>query len=182
MKSLKTSLIMLLMALFTVSAAWCDVPEELLVIDKELAVLSASNEDKDMQREKELKARELELFAGLLKSEEAAANFLQLAASSDTGLAARFMSRLRFEVTQEGRSDLKFLLEDWASKIEGESAQIRSKKKVAFIYGSEVNLLDGQWHNAPDGRRFWISNEYPDIILSPAEYQKYLKSATVVED
>jgi hypothetical protein len=179
MKSFKIALVILIMALFTVSAAWCDVADDLLQIDAELAAIAAAGDESATAREDALKKQENELFALLLASEEKAAGFLDRVAAVAPELTARFLARLRFEVVHEGRVDLGALLDKW---LGNENSASRTKKKVAFIYGCEVNLLDGEWHNAPDGRRFWISNEFPDIILSPAEYQRYAKTAAVIEE
>lgn len=170
------------MALGNTSMARCDVAEDLLSIDKELSALSSNSYDKARQREKELKTREDELFAELFKSEELVVKFMQLVSSSNAGLSTRFMTRLRFEVSHEDRGNLKFLAESLVDAKEDGMAPSRTDKKIVFIYGSEVNLSDGLWRNAPDGRRFWVSNEFPDIILSPAEYHRYLKSAATIDN
>ena len=107
--------------------------------------------------------------------------FIDAAEASDSDILGRFYDRVRFEIAHENRSDLSYLLEAWHGE-DGLPMPDRSKKKIAMIYGSEVNLLDGEWRKASDGRRFWVSNEYPDIVLSAAEYKKYLNSATTVED
>jgi len=182
MNSLKTFMLVLLIASFTVSAAWSNtVADELVSINNQLENLVNSEKPADLDLENTLRARETELFTELLKSEKTASEFLQVAFEKARGQAERFLARVRFEVVHEGREDLRTVLEKWSSNLDGSSAS-RSKKKVAFIYGCEVNLYDGEWRTAPDGRRFWVSNEYPDIILSPAEYQKYLKTAATVED
>ncbi len=175
-------MLVLLIASFTVSAAWSNtVADELVSINNQLENLVNSEKPADLDLENTLRARETELFTELLKSEKTASEFLQVAFEKARGQAERFLARVRFEVVHEGREDLRTVLEKWSSSLDGSSVS-RSKKKVAFIYGCEVNLYDGEWRTAPDGRRFWVSNEYPDIILSPAEYQKYLKTAATVED
>ncbi len=58
----------------------------------------------------------------------------------------------------------------------------RGKKKIAMIYGRPVDMRDGEWHETPDGKRYWTSNESPDIVLSPAKYRRYLATASEVEE
>jgi hypothetical protein len=91
------------------------------------------------------------------------------------------VGHLQFEINQEKRNDLKHFLDEYQKTWEDESSWVKGKKKIAYIYGYEVNLRDGEWRHTPDGKRFWVSNEYPEIILSPAEYRRYSQSATVVE-
>ncbi len=178
MKVNRLTLLVLIITLFTVSAAWCDVVADLIANDKELeARISSGSVPDDLVP---LQLRESELFTSLMNSKEEIQRFIETAEVSGPAVLARFYDRLKFEIAQERRSDLSFLVDEWHG--EGNSGQPSRNKKIAMIYGSEVNLLDGQWHNASDGRRFWVSNEYPDIVLSAAEYKKYLNSATTVED
>ncbi|MBU1109613.1 MAG: hypothetical protein KKB51_23225 [Candidatus Riflebacteria bacterium] len=180
MKKMKMAVI-LWMACFCLSGmAYGDNIEDLLNIDRELIDISGQEIEKTAARESELMVRENQLFSVIVNSSEDVEKLIEALPASGSGLDERFKSRLRFEIGQESRKDLQFLLEKWESG-EGSSATVRGKK-VAYIYGCEVNLYDGQWHNAPDGRRFWVSNEYPDIVLSPAEYKRYKQSAQTVPD
>ncbi len=179
MKVNRLTFLVLFIALFTVSAAWCDVVADLMANNKKIdaALESRNGSGADVS----LKLRESELFASLLNSKEDILRFIEAAEASDTEMLQRFYDRVRFEVAHEKRSELSFLVEGWHGEDDSDRTS-RSKKKIAYIYGSEVNLLDGEWRNASDGRRFWVSGEYPDIVLSAAEYKKYLKTATTVED
>ena len=163
------------------SSAWCDTVDELISIDSKLVKLSQSEHDLATEAESLLKKEEIKLFDRMLKSKNEIEKFVKLGDKFESGLEKRFVSRLKFAVNQESRSDLKAYLDDWTSAW-GDGATVRGKKKIAFIYGNEVNLLDGEWRNSPDGKRFWVSNEYPNVILSPAEYRRYAQTAVVIED
>ncbi len=174
--------VILWMACFCLSGmAYGDNISELLEIDRELVKIAGQDVADTATRESELRARENSLFSSVINSSEDIEKLVSALASTGSGLDERFKSRLRFEVGQEHRKDLQILLDKWQGMNEGSSAYVRGKK-IAYIYGCEVNLRDGQWHTAPDGRRFWVSNEYPDIVLSPAEYKRYLASAVDVDD
>jgi len=175
MNSLKTTMILLMMALFSVSAVWCNtITGELVAINEQFIGLVDSDQAEFAEREKSLLAVEARLFKNLLRSEKASSEFLKKIAQEKGGQTERFLAHIRFEVSHEGRDDLKPLLQKW-EKVSDAPAEGQSREKTVSIYGCEVNLLDGEWRNAPDGRRFWISNEFPEIILSPAEYQRYFK-------
>ena len=181
MKVRNLTLLVLFISLFTLSAAWCDVVEDLIANDKQLENL-ADKTDQTESIATELRVRESAMFEQLLESKEDSQRFATTVGDSHSSLFARFIARIRFEISHEKRSELNFLIENQNNPFEGESATVRDNKKVVFIYGCEVNLLDGEWRNAPDGRRFWISNEYPDIVLSPAEYRRHFKNASSIDD
>ncbi|PKL48104.1 MAG: hypothetical protein CVV42_10605 [Candidatus Riflebacteria bacterium HGW-Riflebacteria-2] len=173
--------VILWMACFCLSGmAYGDNISELLDIDSELVNIAGQDVADTAALESELRARENILFSSVINSSEDIERLIPALASTGSGLDERFKSRLRFEIGQEHRKDLQILLDKIQGMEEGPSASVRGKK-IAYIYGCEVNLRDGQWHTAPDGRRFWVSNEYPDIVLSPAEYKRYLASATDVD-
>lgn len=174
--------LLLVMILVVASAAWCDVIDDLALIDSELAKINQSELKTSVEFEQKLKAAEAKLLDKLFASKEALQKFVKIGNKFESGLDARFVSRLKFEVNQENRIDLKAYLDDWTNTWGDDGATVRGKKKIAYIYGNEVNLMDGEWHNTPDGKRFWVSNEYPDVVLTPAEYRRYAQSATTVED
>lgn len=176
MKVNMLTLLVFIMALFTVPAARCDVVADLMAND---AMINSAVSGEATSVPAQL--HESELFTSLLASRPDMLRFIDTAEVSDSDILARFYDRVRFEIAHENRSDLNYLLEAWHGE-DNLPMPDRSKKKIAMIYGSEVNLLDGEWRKASDGRRFWVSNEYPDIVLSAAEYKKYLNSATTVED
>jgi hypothetical protein len=104
-----------------------------------------------------------------------------LAAEIETGMLS-FFDRVQFKIAYEGRDDLKPVLEMLKRTIQERPAVERGKKKIANIGGREVDLYDGEWRTAPDGRQFWVSNEYGDIVLSPAEFRRYSATAVIVND
>ncbi len=181
MKKLKIAAILLMACFFLSGMVYGDNINALLDIDRELVELSSQNLEITAARESELREKENKLVSTIINSNEEIEKLISALTSSDSGLNERFKSRLRFEISQEHRNDLQVFLDKWQGSGEGPSATVKGKK-VAYIYGCEVNLQDGQWRNAPDGRRFWVSNEYPDIVLSPAEYKRYVASATEIED
>jgi len=173
--------VILWMACFCLSGmAYGDNISELIDIDRELVKIAEQDVADTAARESELRARENALFSSVINSGEDLEKLVPALSSTGSGLDERFKSRLRFEIGQEHRKDLQILLDKIQGMEEGPSASVRGKK-IAYIYGCEVNLRDGQWHTAPDGRRFWVSNEYPDIVLSPAEYKRYMASAVDME-
>lgn len=175
--------LLVVMILVAASSAWCDPVDDLLKIDSELASLPQNELSRSIQDESRLKAEETKIFAKIIESKEAIKKFIKLGNRFESGSAFRFVTKLKFEVNQENRTDLKAYLDDWKDTWGDDfGATIKGKKKIAYIYGNEVNLMDGEWRYAPDGKRFWVSNEYPDIILSPAEYRRYAQSASVVYD
>lgn len=178
MKIRRLTLLVLIIALFTVSAAWCDVIDDLMANDRQLAGFSAATGSAAADLTA-LQLRESELFAALLQSDEDIKKFVSQAEATDSEILNRFYDRVRFEVSHEKRSELSFLIEDLN---DGAGATDARNKKIVFIYGSEINLLDGEWRSSPDGRRFWVSNECPDIVLSPAEYKRHFKNAATVEE
>lgn len=180
--NIKRLAVILWMACFCLSGmVYADNISELIDIDRELVEIAGQDIAETAARESELRARESQLFSSVINSNEEIELLISTLANSASGLDERFKSRLRFEINHERRNDLQILLDKWQNTGEGPSAAVRGKK-IAYIYGCEVNLYDGQWRTAPDGRRFWVSNEYPDIVLSPAEYKRYLASAEEVEE
>ncbi|HNW33666.1 MAG TPA: hypothetical protein PKM25_01950 [Candidatus Ozemobacteraceae bacterium] len=129
-----------------------------------------------------LRVRESELTNRLLANEEELNRVAARAAEIETGMRDRLIGRIQFEVSQEGRASLAGALQALQLAQSNDPNSERSKKKVAMIYGRPVDMRDGEWHETPDGKRYWTSNEYPDIVLSPAEYRRYLSTASEVEE
>jgi hypothetical protein len=79
------------------------------------------------------------------------------------------LNRLRFCVHQEQQSELlQFIPEAYVDRIQSGTSTPFSGAKT------QPDLTRGTWHQTPDGRRFWVSETNPEIILSPAEYQHFL--------
>lgn len=180
MKNRNLISLMVIILLVAAASAWCDTVDELIDIDSQLAALSQGELEQVADLESALKNKEMNLFDKLMNSQESLEKFVKNGDKFASGTEKRFVSRLKFAVNHENREELKAYLDEW-DKSWGDGATVRGKKKIAYIYGNEVNLLDGEWRNTPDGKRFWVSNEYPDIILTPAEYRRYAQSAVVVE-
>lgn len=142
------------------------VYERSLITDLESGIRSEIN----------VRMREAELTNKLL-ADEAELNLVAArAAELESGMRARLIGRLQFEISQEGRAGLNGVLQMFLA-ANGDDSSISRGRKIAIIYGREVDMRDGEWHETPEGKRYWTSNEYPDIVLSPAEYRRYLSTA-----
>ena len=182
----KPSLV-LIAALFLLSMSVAAAHADSLVKDfeslsQEYHRTSAMDLSQAVPLERSLKNVEDDLIERLLKSKQALHDLSRRASSLEAGLLSRLVKRLQFEVVQEGRAELKPMLTTFWSAYKQAPTIDRGKKKIAFISGCEVNLLDGEWNYAPDGRRYWTSNEYPDIVLTAAEYRRYSANAQIVYD
>ncbi len=182
MKNVIAFAIILLFTAVSIGPAMAGTAEDFLALGRqyELDALSPVNQSSD--RELSLNSREQELTNRLLASEEELAKVAARAGELELGLLARLIARVQFEITQEGRTSLQPSLKALMASFQSLGGDLRGKKKIANIYGNEVNLLDGEWNTTPDGRRYWTSNEYPDIILTPADYRRYMATAVTVED
>lgn len=156
---------------------------DFFALSRELELSSSQTPEPSGTTAGSLALREQEVTARLLASPEELETVITHADTIEPGLLARLIERLKFEITQENRTALQSSCQALQSALQsGFGVDDRGKKKIANIYGREVDLLDGEWNTAPDGRRFWTSNEYPDIVLTPAEYRRYMATAVVVED
>lgn len=140
------------------------------------------NSSADNVSEKKLNLEESEVFYKLLKSKIELDKLVAKADKLETGLLKRLRDRLQFEVTYENRIDLNPYLEKINEVWNSNKPVVKSKRKISYIYGNEVDLLNGSWQGTKDGHKFWVSNEYNDIVLSPAEYRKYSREATIVDE
>lgn len=129
--------------------------------------------------EMKLGDQEAKLTEQILASEQETSKLAEKAGLLNQGMVRRLVTKVQFKINHENRTDLQGVLKT----LSGMSEQMmRGKKKIAYIAGREVNLMDGEWRESPDGRQYWVSNEYPEIILSPAAYRKYAATAVTVED
>ncbi len=165
-----------------ITPALAGVAEEFMGLNREyeLNVLTTLHDSRG--RGLTLNSREKELTDRLMASEEELGKVAAQAVKLELGLLTRLIARVQFEILQEGRTTLQSALTALRAAFQAQTIDDRGKKKIAYIYGREVDLLDGEWKTAPDGRRYWVSNEYPDIILSSADYRRYLATAVTVED
>lgn len=147
------------------------VYERELITDLESGIRSEIN----------VRVREADLTNRLLADETELNLVAARAAELESGMRARLIGRLQFEISQEGRASLNGVLQLFLA-AHGDDASVARGKKIAIIYGREVDMRDGEWHETPEGKRYWTSNEYPDIVLSPAEYRRYLSTAHNVPD
>lgn len=182
MKILNRNLFLVLISLFLVVPGWCDPVDELLEIDKKLIALSESSDAESLQLEVQLRVLEARVFKRLFQSKEALGKFVKLSNQFSADLGKRFIGQLQFEISHGNRSDLQPILDAYKKVRKDESSMLRRiSGKIAYVYGCAVNLRDGEWRHTPDGKRFWVSNGYPEIVLTPAEYRRYFQSAKTVE-
>ena len=158
------------------------VAEDFIELGRQIELSSSQSLEESAFREVSLSSRESELTKSLLASEDELGKVAGRAASLEPGLLSRLISRVKFEITQENRFGLQPSCQALQAAFQPTGHEEKGKKKIANIYGREVALMDGDWNTAPDGRRFWTSNEYPDIVLTPAEYRRYMATAVTVED
>ena len=150
-----------------------------------------------------LKAREAALSAKLFEVPEPLNNLVSQSEKLEKGLLNRMVERLSFKVNHEKREDLREALDTFlkASNRMGnpfneDSTQPSGKKadkarvgKISEVLaiseetksGSreperKIDLNNGNWNTTSDGKKFWISNDNPEVMLTPAEFQRVLIS------
>ncbi|HOY69099.1 MAG TPA: hypothetical protein PLP29_19660 [Candidatus Ozemobacteraceae bacterium] len=182
-KMLKRIVLLVVVLLPLASAAFAGpVADEFIGLGRAYERAVITDFESGIGNEITLRLRESELLKKLLADEAELALVAARAAEIETGLRARLIDRVRFELAQEGRTSLSGVLEALVTAQKADPNDERGKKKIAMIYGRPVDMRDGEWHETPDGKRYWTSNEYPEIVLSPAEYRRYLATASEVEE
>ena len=132
-----------------------------------------------------LQTREAALAEQIIGSPAELDRLVALAPQIEIGLLKRLVSRIQFKVSQEGVETLSGNLQTLRSSFEerrSPSSALRVKKRIANIGGRQVDLLDGEWRSTADGRQFWVSNEYSDIVLTAADYRRYWATSTTVDE
>ncbi len=153
--------------------------DDFLALGRQYEQLGILEPDQGFAESSVLSQKEHQLLGQIVNSGADLKEVTEKAQSVEAGLLSRLIDKVRFEVTLEKRGDLEPALK----ALEGQFQNLsRTKKKVANIGGRQVNLLDGEWRESPDGRRYWVSGEFPDIVLSAAEYRRYMATAVVVDD
>lgn len=183
MKQRAFGVLLLLVVLVSASSAFAvSLTEEFLALGASYEKNVSLDLPEGVSNELSLREREALLVEKLLGSPDELASVSTQVASLEAGMLSRLADRVQFKIALEGREDLKPVLGMLQRTLQGSSMAERGKKKIANIGGREVDLYDGEWRTAPDGRQFWVSNEYGDIVLSPAEFHRYSASAVVVND
>lgn len=176
MKSLIYLLLAILIGCGNVYAVEPELMERLARIDAQIAALTRIETSEAILMEKNLIARENALFSQLLSDSAALEGFVQMSDRLVSGMPQRFSQRLRFEVNQEKRVELIPMLDS----LQPSASEVRDRAVEpvnVFVCGVEVDLKNGEWHQSPGSSRFWVSAEYPWLILSPVEYRYHLNSA-----
>lgn len=181
MKHIRIFAAVVISLLLLTSTGFVDPATDLMSLGHELEKLHSLEPSKAASKEKALYALERKLTDKLISDKSELAEFLAGASDIPVSIMNRLVARISFEIIHENRSELLPELNTIIKKRAAGSENLR-KKKIAYIYGREVNLLDGEWRLTPEGKRFWVSNEYPDLFLSAAEYRRYLATAIVVDD
>lgn len=176
----KFFLVIVLIMLISVTPAYCGTADDFKNLGENYKKLGTTQVKESALQERTLQIKEAELFYKLLNTRSELDIIIRNSNSIEVSLLKRFRDRLQFEVSYENRKDLKPVLDQLSIKLQNDLIEEISKKKIAYIYGNEINLLNGEWQNTPDGHRFWISSEFSDIVLSPAEFRKYIESSTTV--
>lgn len=176
----KIFLVIVFTMLISVTPAYSGAADDFKSLGESYKKLEKIHAKESALKERSLNIKESALFYKLLNTRAELDIIIRESNSIEVSLLKRFRDRLQFEVSYEKRLDLKPVLEQLSMKLQSDIIEEVSKKKIAYIYGNEVNLLNGDWQNTTDGHRFWISTEYPDIVLSPAEFRKYVEASTTV--
>ncbi|MBF0409738.1 MAG: hypothetical protein HQM10_20525 [Candidatus Riflebacteria bacterium] len=166
----------------SMSEANVSVVEDFISLSRVYESASFDHSLNNVKVEKELLDKENKCSEMLLASADNIALLFQKTAYIEKSLLNRLAQRITFKITLEGRSDLMASLTLTRERLSNYRPDVRTKKKIANIGGRQVDLYDGEWNTAPDGRQYWVSNEYSDIILSAAEYRRYAATAVVVDD
>ena len=174
MKKLRIVLVVCAALICGSSVLLADVADELIQIGERYRLLEKLELKEAIKQESIIKADEKALVEVAFSSIKELESITQKADEIPAEVWNRLITKIKFEVNHEKRIELKPILESWV-KFNKNPSNVGPEKKTVIIYGNIVNLKDGQWQRNPDGRRFWISNEYSDIILSPAEYRRYMK-------
>jgi|GEM_PF-1292712 len=159
-----------------------DISEEFYALGKAYERSSGLDIEQASRDDGLLMQKENILTNKILASEKDLLKLCERASQIEVGLLERLIKRIQFQVTQENKEALTPTLRILKTTYNNGIKVVRGKKKIAQIGGQEVNLLDGEWNETPDGKRYWVSNEYPDIILTPAEYRRYMATAVTVEE
>lgn len=153
------------LAVAMISPAICsDLAEDFLALNLEFRKLKNS----DPAAESVMQSREALLSAKLFESQEALKHLTSRSGELEKGLLNRMVERLTFKVNHEKREDLREALEGFLKATN----RINTGQKGT----SGLDLNNGKWNTTPDGKKFWTSAENPEVILTPAEFQRVLIS------
>ena len=179
MKKFTAGLFALLLICLSSSLWATDSVDELLSLNARYEKTFAMPLEAAVAQEAALKSQEAVLVDQILAQPADLSKLVSCSSQLYASVLQRLIQRLQFRIAQEDRKEYRDSLQALQKSAE---TTVRGKKKVASIGGCEVNLRDGEWRESPDGRQYWVSNEYPDIVLTPAEYRKYAASAVIVEE
>lgn len=180
-KLLKRSIVLVLVLLPLAVAAFAgSIADEFIGLSRTYDRALITDLESGISSEINLRVRETELTNRLLADEIELNRVAARAVEIETGMRFRLLGRVQFEVSQEGRISLAGALH--ALQIAHDKDPNSRSEKIAMINGRPVDMRDGEWHDTPDGKRYWTSNKYPDTVLSPAEYRRYLSNASEAKD
>ena len=181
----KKCLLILVLVLLTAGSAYAGPVEEFFALGAAYEQTQALDLTQGILQDAVLQTREAALAEQIIGSPTDLDRLVAQATRIETGLLKRLVSRIQFKVSQEGIENLSGSLETLRNSLEqrrSPSSVLRVKKRIANIGGRQVDLLDGEWRSTADGRQFWVSNEYSDIVLTAADYRRYWATSSTVDE
>ncbi len=148
-----------------------DLVEDFLELNQEFRKVQNS----DSATETLLKAREADFTSKIFESPEALKKLVGQSDKLEKELLTRIVERLSFKVNHEYREDLREALDGFL-QASIRLTNIRKNKVINSESERKIDLSNGTWNTTPDGKKFWISNLNPEVILTPAEFQRVLIS------
>ncbi len=177
MKNLKTIYVLCLFFAMLVSTANCSVIDELIQISHEGCQLQQKSMEEAVPKECKLFARETSLISKLFDSNKELEKVESKVEKLGSAVFERLINRARFEANH-GKKELAGYVELWEKARDKVSQNSVKPEKIGRVYGVELNLSDGEWNFTADGKRFWASNQFPDIILTPTEYRSVMQTVS----
>jgi hypothetical protein len=177
MKKIKLIYVLCLFFASIAAMANCSVIEELVQISHQGCKLQQKTLEEAAPAECALLAKENALMIKLFSSKIELGKVASLVTKLDGAVYNRLIDRAKFEASH-GNKKLADLIQSWELARKPVLTKDSKPEKIGRVYGVDLNLRDGKWNFTPDGKRFWVSNEYPDIILTPTEYRSVVQTSS----
>jgi len=126
--------------------------------------------------ERAFQEKETAICTKLLDSKDALISIAKNSSRIESGLLSRLIERIRFKINHENRNDLKDVLEMFPFHQQLPDIIETQLQKLGSENSRHLDLQHGEWKTSPDGKKFWVSSEDPEVILTPAEFQRKLSS------
>ena len=165
-----------IIALVAFSASWAGPADEFLSLSREITDPPLEqtelwcNPDHLKNLEKDLAEKMMQCPGELKKLASGASEI-------DEGLMDRLLVRLKNNVGEKQNGELQeaFDVLNNARKA-AVPVKKRNENSKILIFGKPIDLASGAWYTAPDGKKFWRSEQNPECILTPAEYKRFLSA------